>query len=232
MGNEWITQNLKGVSGGMEPGDYFGAALAAGDFNGDGVDDLAIGVPGEDIGDVKDAGMVHILYGFDGRYNNEASGGLVKGKLTGREAYRHASFHQKTEHITGKVERGDLFGAALAVGDLNDDGIDDLVIGVPGEDLKVNGTNYVDAGTVLVLYGSNGTGLTHNGHQYVDERHFRSDGLPRTGMRYGFSLATGKFNADNKTDLAVGNASNGKHSLYKFASTTAIAGSVAVIYQE
>lgn len=51
-------------------------------------------------------------------------------------------------------------------------------------------------------------------------------------MRYGFSLATGDFNSDGKTDLAVGNASNGNHSLYKFAKTPAIAGSVAVIYQD
>lgn len=232
LGNEWITQNLEGVSGGMESGDYFGAALAAGDFDGDGIDDLAIGVPGEAIGDVRNAGMVHVLYGYDGRFSNESSGGLVKGTISGRQANRHASFHQKTKNITGAVEAGDLFGAALAVGDLNDDGIDDLVIGVPGEDLKHGDTTYVDAGTVLVLYGSSGTGLTHSGHQYIDERHFRADRRPRTGMRYGFSLATGDFNSDGKTDLAVGNASNGKHSVYKFASTSAIAGSVAVIYQD
>ena len=36
-----------GIIGPVEPGDRFGEALAAGDFNGDGRDDLAIGVPGE-----------------------------------------------------------------------------------------------------------------------------------------------------------------------------------------
>ena len=42
-------------------GDSFGDALAAGDFDGDGAADLAIGAPGENVGHV--AGVVHVLYG-------------------------------------------------------------------------------------------------------------------------------------------------------------------------
>src|SRR6185369_11820197 len=44
-------------------GAQFGSSLAAGDFNGDGSDDLAIGVPLEDIGNVADAGQVAVIYG-------------------------------------------------------------------------------------------------------------------------------------------------------------------------
>ena len=43
--------------------DNFGTALGVGDFNGDGADDLAIGVPMEDISSITNQGMVHILYG-------------------------------------------------------------------------------------------------------------------------------------------------------------------------
>jgi hypothetical protein len=43
-------QGKQGVEGSPDPGDEFGAALAAGDFNGDGFADLAIGVPGENEG--------------------------------------------------------------------------------------------------------------------------------------------------------------------------------------
>jgi hypothetical protein len=51
---------------GAEPSDRFGAALAAGDFNGDGFPDLAIGVPGEGVtqngGSYAAAGAVAAIY--------------------------------------------------------------------------------------------------------------------------------------------------------------------------
>src|SRR2546426_3810188 len=37
-----------------------------GDFNGDGEADLAVGVPGEDMGTVTDAGAVNVVYGSGG----------------------------------------------------------------------------------------------------------------------------------------------------------------------
>jgi hypothetical protein len=52
------------VEGAPEDDDFFGVSLAAGDFNGDGMDDLAIGVPLEDIepGTIENAGAVNVLY--------------------------------------------------------------------------------------------------------------------------------------------------------------------------
>lgn len=51
------------IYGGPEDNDRFGGALTAGDSNGDGYTDLAIGVYKEDITAVVDAGAVNLLYG-------------------------------------------------------------------------------------------------------------------------------------------------------------------------
>src|SRR4051812_29302638 len=61
--NQFFTQDTDGIPGTAEAGDRFGSSLAAGDFNGDGRSDLAIGVPVQDAGDVVDAGEVQVLYG-------------------------------------------------------------------------------------------------------------------------------------------------------------------------
>ena len=61
-GNQRWTQGSDGILDDAEGGDVFGAALAAGDFNGDGFADLAIGVPGENSA----RGRVNVIYGAFG----------------------------------------------------------------------------------------------------------------------------------------------------------------------
>jgi hypothetical protein len=113
----------------------------AGDFNGDGRDDLAIGVPDEDRGNptVSNAGGVHVLYGT----------------AVGLRAANNQFWAQS--NTQGGLESQDRFGAALAAGNFNGDAnngisIDDLAIGVPNEDLG-NPTVF-QAGAVNVLYGT------------------------------------------------------------------------------
>jgi hypothetical protein len=107
-----------------EPGIYdrFGHALAAGDFNNDGRDDLAVGVPNEDIGLVLDAGAVHIIFGSASRL-------VSTGNL-----FRHQdSLGLNNANPETVAEVGDNFGSALAAGDFNGNNRDDLAIGVPEE---------------------------------------------------------------------------------------------------
>jgi hypothetical protein len=63
----------------MDPNDFFGAVLAAGDFNGDGFDDLAIGAPGQDGWDgaavIPDAGEVYVVYGSQNRLQHGSAQG-------------------------------------------------------------------------------------------------------------------------------------------------------------
>ncbi|MFW5418915.1 FG-GAP repeat protein [Nocardiopsis sp. CNT-189] len=112
-----FTQATPGVPGAHEKGDLFGAALAAGDVDGDGRDDLAAGVPGEAIGGEAKAGAAVVLYGSE-------SG------LTGAGAQ---AFNQATAGVPGVAEAGDLFGAAVRLLDADGDGLAGLAASAPGE---------------------------------------------------------------------------------------------------
>ena len=60
-GNQLWHQNVAGIVSAAELDDRFASALASGDFNNDGVDDLALGVRGESIGRIAGAGAVNVL---------------------------------------------------------------------------------------------------------------------------------------------------------------------------
>lgn len=107
----WHGLSQKGL-GSNDSGDSFGAALAVGDFNGDGKADLAVGAPGERPGDQPKSGYVF----------------LFKGSATGLKAW-----HGLDQKGLGSNEANDDFGFALAAGDFNGDGKADLAVGAPGE---------------------------------------------------------------------------------------------------
>ena len=125
-----------------EPGERFGAALAASDFDGDGVDDLAIGVPYEDISNwyglvydtARDSGAAHVLYG--------STGGLwVK---PGQRQLLHAGrLFSDAPAIIGPDQH---FGAALAAGYYRGGAKADLVVGIPGA--PVNAAGAIEVFTV------------------------------------------------------------------------------------
>jgi FG-GAP repeat protein len=163
------------VGGTPEPGDRFGSALAAGDFNGDGFADLAAGASGEDVGGAGDAGAVSVLYG-------SASGLTTNG---GR------LFTQ----VGSAAEDFDNFGWALAAGDFNHDGFADLAAGAPGE--AVGALEF--AGAVSVLPGSAG-GLTSSGGRLFTQ----VGGTVEGGDEFGWALAAEDFNHDGFVDLAAG----------------------------
>ena len=171
----YIDQDSAGAADQRELLDRFGSALAAGDFDGDGHDDLAVGVPGEDLLDIDDVGAVHVFYGPDFVDNELWTLGLLGRGMIG----------------------GDSVGERLETGDFDDDGYDDLAVGIGARD--VNGINA--AGAVVVIYGSE-SGLRPQGHQLWTLNDVGVVG-PEVFALFGGNLAAGDFDGDGFDDLAM-----------------------------
>ena len=182
-GNQQWLQGSGGIIGVAEESDFFGAALAAGDFNNNTFADLAIGAPFEDVGTTLDAGAINVLYGSANR-------------LT---AAGNQQWLQGSGGIIGVAEESDIFGFALAGGDFNNNGFDDLAIGAIGEDI---GT-IPDAGSVNVLYGS-ANRLTGTGNQQFFQGSGGLVGTAEEGDLVGAALSTGDYDNDTFADLAIG----------------------------
>ena len=165
-----------------EPGDGFGAAVATGDFNGDIFTDLAVGVPGENVGAIADAGAVEVFYGAGG-------GGLPS---VGDQLLR-----QGAAGMAGTAEAGDRFGAALASGPVNDGDEAELAVGAPGEDVGAN----AGAGAVSLVEGGPG-GLLGSDNVLITESQ------PETGDGFGAAVEIGDLSGggdpSEPDDLAVG----------------------------
>jgi hypothetical protein len=165
--------------------DWFGSALASGDFNFDGKADLAVGAWGHDLAGLNNAGAVRVLYGS------------VKGLTT----VNSLLLTLNTTGMEGVAAKGHHFGYALAAG--NFDGVaDDLAIGIPG---------HAVGGAVSVVYGSlGGLSPTPVGPPFGGGGNKRwSQGLtsfPATGLddSFGEALVAGDFGHDPLEDLAIG----------------------------
>jgi hypothetical protein len=205
-GNQLWTQNSSGIADACEAGDHFGMALAAGDFNGDGFADLAIGVPGESVGSVQGAGAVHILYG----------------SASGLRATSSQFWNQNSSGILDSCEANDLFGSALIAGDFDGDGFADLAIGVPNENIG----STADAGGVNVLYGT-ASGLRSTSNQFWSQNSSGILDACEAGDFFGRSLASGDFNGDGFDDLAISAPEESVGSLVQAGAVNVIYGSAA-----
>lgn len=196
-GSERLTLNLANTN--YQDDDNFGLTLAPGDFNGDGYDDLAIGVPNKDLPSKVDFGQVVIYYGSGDGLVPDPSGWppLALPPTTETLAQTHAGESN---------DNNDQFGFSLAVGDFDNDTFDDLAVGTP-----LNSHDVMHDGSVVVFYGTD-EGFIPDGDLLIpiplpnSELICQADADGNSVMndQFGYSVGAGDFNGDGHDDLAVG----------------------------
>ncbi len=185
-GTQFWNQGSPDIGAPLVNGAETGRALAIGDFDCDGIGDLAIGMPGDEAGGDAEAGRVLVLYGSH-------AGPLTPG---------HDLLSQDTPGVLDATEAGDRFGDSLAAGDFDNDGCDDLAIGAPGEGIEVPAV-VAEAGAVHVLYGSV-LGLTVAADDFFTQDSTGVLGLAQAEDHFGSTLLAADLDLDGDDELAVG----------------------------
>jgi len=166
---------------GERAGDRFGASLATGDFDGDGICDIAVGM--EQSLSPEGTGRVYMIRG---RTDIEGLVDLATERIQGRSFY-----------ITGR-NIGDRFGEKLFFADFNNDGKDDLVIGSSGAG---------NGGEVDIFYGRAFSPFYSQGVDSLPlpRTKFESEG---SNDQLGSGFAKGDLTGNGLQDLAIGAPGN------------------------
>ena len=192
LGNtgNFLLSDLDGTNGfvinGIEIDDRSGRAVSnAGDINGDGFDDILIGT--NPLGQ-SNPGEAYVVFGG----SNVGSGGSLElASLNGRNGF-----------IMHGINEGDRSGYSVSkAGDVNGDGLDDIIVGA----LRADVDGKTDAGQAYVVFGRNDFG--RNRILRLEELNGR-DGFAINGVNAGDLIADVSggedVNGDGIDDIVIG----------------------------
>jgi len=192
------TIELNGLNGsngfilnGIDRNDTSGSSVSsAGDFNGDGIDDLIVGAFNASPDDLDFAGESYVIFGSE----TVGAGGTIElNSLNGSNGF-----------VINGIDPFDESGFSISnAGDVNGDRIDDLIIGAPGAE-PPNGVE--GAGESYVVFGGStvGAGGSLELSSLDGSNGFFIDGFDENGVS-GFSVSNaGDVNGDRIDDLIIG----------------------------
>jgi hypothetical protein len=142
---------------GPRPSAIGGDTAAQGDFDGDGINDLAFGIPGDSPQQRAKAGSLHLFYGQPGGWPELVN---LRPDTNGfQDVYPSPQIMRIAEiqgaHGTEESNTGDTLGYSGTAADINRDGRTDLII----NEMVGDGTTVPDVGNLLLISGA---GLLNN----------------------------------------------------------------------
>ena len=216
---------------------FFGTSVAAGDIDGDGIDDVIVGGVGHST--IGGNGRINIFFGPDfdpsktvtlpepqrssqfgtdvavGDINNDGLNDVIVGAEHARineqnlAGATYVYFNSPTglmmppTTLTEPIPaKGALFGIAVASGDINNDGADDVIVGADDGVIAVGGSAVVGSGQVYIFLG--GSPADPNPFDTISDFTLDPTSLPIDDGRFGVDVAVGDINGDDIDDVIGG----------------------------